>query len=83
MLQVWGRVVGKLLGREGSESTLVNSQLNVSQQCAQAAKKIQWHPVLYQTKCNQQDYGGDFCPVLSSGEAAPSVLCSILGSLLQ
>lgn len=43
----------------------------------------QWHPVLYQEQCNQQEQGGD-CPfVLYSGEAEPQVLCSALGTSLQ
>ena len=31
----------------------------------------------------QQEQGGDHAPVLSTGEAAPWVLCSVLGSSLQ
>ena len=38
MLQAWGGVAGKLHGGKGSCS-VVDSQLNTSQQCAQMAKK--------------------------------------------
>ncbi|KAK4815638.1 hypothetical protein QYF61_005200 [Mycteria americana] len=59
---------GYRLGEEWLESCLVekdlgvfvNSWLNMSQQCAQ---------------CGQQDQGSDRAPVLSTGEAAPQILC--------
>ncbi|KAK4831693.1 hypothetical protein QYF61_018745 [Mycteria americana] len=38
-LQAWGRVAGKLPGGKGP-GTSVDSQLNMSQQCAQVAKKV-------------------------------------------
>jgi len=37
-LQAWGGVAGNLPGRKGL-GVLVNSQLNMSQQCVQVAKK--------------------------------------------
>ena len=40
-----------------------------------------WCPGLYQR--GQQEQGGDRAPVLSTGEAAPGVLCSVLGLSLQ
>jgi len=59
---------------------LVNSRLNMSQQCGQEG---QGHPGLYQELCGQQEQGGDRAPVLGTGEAAPRVLCSVLGPSLQ
>ena len=43
----------------------------------------QQHPGLYQKQCGQQDQGSDCPPVLSTGEAAPRILCSVLGPSLQ
>jgi len=43
----------------------------------------QWHPGLYQKQCGQQEYGSDHAPVLGTDEAAPRVLCSVLGPSLQ
>ena len=43
----------------------------------------QQHPGLYQKQCGQQDKGSDCPPVLSTGEAAPQILCSVLGPSLQ
>jgi len=39
----------------------------------------QRHPGLDQEWCGQQEQGGDRAPVLGAGEAAPGVLCSVLG----
>ena len=52
---------------------LVDSRLNTNQQYAQVAKKY----------CCQQKQGGKHPSVLSSGEAAPQILCSVLISSLQ
>jgi len=43
----------------------------------------QRHPGLDQEWCGQQEEGGDCAPVLGTGEAAPRVLCSVLGPSLQ
>jgi len=42
----------------------------------------QRHPGLNQEWCGQQEQGGDRAPVLGTGEAAPRVLCSVLGPSL-
>ena len=38
-----------------------------------------WHPGLHQKQCCQQELGSNCPPVLSTGEAAPRVLCPVLG----
>ena len=42
----------------------------------------QGHPGLYQKQCGQQEQGSNYPPVLSTGKAAPSVLCPVLGPSL-
>jgi len=52
---------------------LADSQLNMSQQCAQVAKD---NSILACIRISgQQEKGGDRAPVLSTGEVAPGVLC--------
>ena len=51
---------------------LVNTQLNITQQCAQVAKKANG------LLACQQNQGDDYFPILGSDEATPQVLCSVL-----
>lgn len=71
-------MVGKQLAGEGSGST--------SQQLAEHELAVcsgghteQGHPGLYQKQHSQQEQGSVHLPVLSSDEATPEVLCSVLG----
>ena len=82
MLQAWGRVAGRLC-RGNGPGVLIDAQLNMNQQCAQGGQEGQWHPGLHQKQCCQQEQGGNHPPVLSTGEAAPQVLCPVLGPSLQ
>jgi len=46
-------------------------------------KEGQYHPGLHHKYCVQQDQGSD-CPLVhSSGEAAPQMMCSVLGLSLH
>jgi len=49
----------------------------------QEGQEGQRHSGLYQEKCGHQKQGGDRPPVLATGEAAPGVLCLVLGPSLQ
>jgi len=57
---------------------LVNAWLNMSQQCAQATKKV--NGIL---ACIRNRKREGIISVLNSGEAAPWVLCSVLGTSVQ
>ena len=46
-------------------------------------QESQWHPGLYQKQHSLQHQRGDHPSLLSPGEAAPRVLCSVLSQSLQ
>jgi len=63
---------------------LVDTGLIMSQQCAQVAKKADGILACIRNAAgSQQEQGSDHLSVLSSGEAIPPVLCSVLDPSLQ
>ncbi|KAK4818428.1 hypothetical protein QYF61_012962 [Mycteria americana] len=66
---------------ENDLGVLVDSWLNMSQQCAQVAKEAD--SILACISNSVGSRSSDRGPVLGTGEAAPRILCSVLGPSLQ
>ena len=82
MLQAWGRAPGRLCGKSRLRGVGRRSAEH-EQAVYSGGQEGQWHPDLHQKQCYQQEHGSDHPSVLSIGEAAPQVLCLVLGSSLQ
>jgi len=82
MLQAWGGVDGELLGGKGPGGA---GQQPAEQEPAvcPGGQEGHRHPGLYQEWGGQREEGRDGAPGLSTAEAAPPVLCAVLGPSLQ
>ena len=81
-LQAWGGVAGELPSGKGPWGAGRQPADHEPAACP-GGQEGQQHPGLDQEWRGQQEQGGDRAPVLSPGEAAPRVLCSLLGPSLQ
>ncbi|KAJ7399413.1 hypothetical protein BTVI_115759 [Pitangus sulphuratus] len=62
----WGQSDWRAARQKGTWESGFDRKLNMSQQCAQVAKKMNGHPGLDQEQCGQQEQGSDPSPVLST-----------------
>jgi len=61
---------------------LVDSKLNINQQCTVAARKVTNSVLHYEDHC-QQVKGGSFSHLLNTREVKSGVLCPVLDSTIQ
>lgn len=76
------RAAGGQCGRKGPWGLVPRSAQREQVESAGGQGSLR-HPGLYQQQCSQQQQGGDHPSILSTGEATPRVLCSVLGSSVQ
>ena len=76
ILQAWGGEAGKLPDGKGPWCTDGQSAEYEPTVCP-GGQEGQWHPVLYQEWCGEQDWGSNPAPVLGTSEASLRVLHSV------